>query len=331
MEQSSIEQFSSTDRAISDLSSQSLEQNYLQKSKGIPRMKPLSRQEMRATVRRGDYVSGVVAVDLGEIIDYDHEWLLNECSALLTGSELLMDISFKVVGHHGDTLWLRVSGDASEVVRADDAFYSLEEMVVFSQDEADAILAASQQSPWMDRGINEAAGVGYVLLATYLDGLPEGVVIVDSAQGSRRRGLFIDGPLSNETLQLFQDILAGQRTWRAWPDSDFALVVPDIAYVYPGDDPLIAQLTQAVPLEEVFHTLEDLKLTFVTLYEGYLIVQNELGEFQTWSMLPDGRGIDEDISQYFPVLEYRGDLYGYGKTYSTREETDSAIRYEIGK
>lgn len=326
-----IRRNSPNDHAISDLPSESLEPKYLQRNEVPPREKPLSRKEMCVEVRHGNYVSGVVAVHLGDIIDHDHEWLLDECATLLTGSELLMDITFEVVGHHGDTLWLRVSGDASEVVNADDAFYYLEEIVVFSQEEADAMLAASEQSPWMDQGINEAVGPGYVLPVKYLGMLPEGISIPQGVTGTRRWGLFIDGPLSNEVLQLFQGILSEQRTWRAWPDSDFALLVPDSVYVNPMDDPLLEQLAQAVPLEEAFRTLEDLKRTFADVHEGYLIVQNEQGQFETWPMLPDGRGVDVDLSELLPVVEYQGDLYSYGNTYSTKEELYSYIQHEIEK
>lgn len=93
---------------------------YLERSKVILRERPLSQEEMRVTVRSGEYVSGVVVVPLGDIIDHDRSWLLNKCSLLLSGTELLMDIAVEVVGHKRnvleDILWLRVSGDASQVV-----------------------------------------------------------------------------------------------------------------------------------------------------------------------------------------------------------------------
>ena len=91
-------------------------QEYMERRKVRPRSAPLSRAALLASVRRGEYVSGVVAVHLGDIIDRDHEGLLDELSLLLTGSELLMDITYSVVGHEGDTLWLEVAGDATEVV-----------------------------------------------------------------------------------------------------------------------------------------------------------------------------------------------------------------------
>ena len=93
---------------------------------------------------------------------------------------------------------------------------------------------------------------------------------------------------------------------------------------------LIAQLAQALALAEV-HTIEELRLAFVDLYEGYLIVWNERGQCETWEMLPDGRGLDQHLTERSPVLSYQGDLYRYGNSYPSREESEQAIRKELGK
>jgi hypothetical protein len=311
-------------------------QEYMDRRKVRPRTAPFSQASLRASVRRGEYVSGIVAVDLGDIIDRDLEGLLDELSMLLTGSELLMDITYTVVGHEGQTLWLEVTGDATEVVgcMGEDEqegallFYRAE-LVVFTEEEARAIVGASALDPWSDQGANESAGHGFVLAVRDTEQLGEDVVLPAAVTGSRRRGLWIDGPLTG-ALSQFQAILGQGRTWRTWPDSDLALVVPDAAYADPLDDPLLAQLAQALALTEI-HTLEDLGLAEVYLYEGYLIVRNERGQLETWEMLPDGRGLDLDLTERSPVLNYQGDLYSYGNTYASREESEQAIRKERGK
>lgn len=303
---------------------------YQERSKVILRERPLSQKEMRITVRSGEYVSGIVAVPLGDIIDHDSSWLRNRCSLLLSGTELLMDVEVEVVSHKRnvleDILWLRVSGDASKVVSTNDACYWLEELVVFTREEAQAILAASEQSPWMDQGINETIGQGHVLPAKYLSTLPEGVIVPKGVTGIRRVGLFIDGSLS-EVVPQFSAILGERRIWCAWPDSDFALVVPDSAYEHPMTDPVLEQLVQAASLEEMFHTLEDIHLTFVDLYEGYLIAQNESGVFEVWPLLPDG----EDSTDYLLVVQHECSLYRYGNTYQSKEEIYPRIQHEIEK
>lgn len=57
----------------------------------------------------------VVEVDLSEIIDTDLEGFLDILSERATGSPLLMDISYKVIGCENDTLKIEVDGDPSEI------------------------------------------------------------------------------------------------------------------------------------------------------------------------------------------------------------------------
>ena len=56
-----------------------------------------------------------VEVDLHEIIDNDLEGLLDILSERATGSPLLMDISYRIVGHENDTLKIEVDGDISAI------------------------------------------------------------------------------------------------------------------------------------------------------------------------------------------------------------------------
>lgn len=73
--------------------------------------KPLSRKKLYKPI-----VSGVVPIDLDEIVDRDIEEFLDLLSFRLTGSTLLMDIEYKVVGHAGDTIHIEVNGDPSMII-----------------------------------------------------------------------------------------------------------------------------------------------------------------------------------------------------------------------
>jgi hypothetical protein len=62
------------------------------------------------------YIRGVVAMDLSDLIDNDFESILHMMSEKLTGTELLTDIHFKIVGFVGETtLHIEVSGDLSQI------------------------------------------------------------------------------------------------------------------------------------------------------------------------------------------------------------------------
>jgi hypothetical protein len=311
-------------------------QEYIERRVVRPRTGPLSPAAMRASVLRGEYVSGVVAIDLGDIIDHDLEWFLDELSRLLTGSELLMNHTYPVVGSDGESLWLKVEGDASMVVEYLDedelgcqilAYF--QELVVFTEEEARAIRDASELDPWEDLDASEAVGHGYVLAARHTEQPDEDVVIPAGVTGVRRVGLWIDGTLT-DVLHHFESRLGEHRTWRAWPNCDLALVVADSAFPNPMDDPLLIQLAQAMGMAVVV-TTEDLKLSFVDLCEGYLIACNEQGWYETWEILPDGRGFDASLTERAPALTYEGDLYSYGNSYQTRELAEAAIEREVGK
>ena len=54
-------------------------------------------------------------MDLDEVGRFDFESFLDLISERLTGSELLMNIDYDVVGHEGNTLHMKVGGDPSEI------------------------------------------------------------------------------------------------------------------------------------------------------------------------------------------------------------------------
>lgn len=77
---------------------------------------PLDRAQAEKMIAKDPhgYIGGVVGVDLNEIIEADLEGFLNLISTRLTGSELLQDISYRVVGHQRDgTILIEVIGDPS--------------------------------------------------------------------------------------------------------------------------------------------------------------------------------------------------------------------------
>lgn len=79
---------------------------------------PLSEDEIVARRDEHNFVTGIVAVDLGVLIARDFEGLLDHLSELLVGSELLMEIGYKVLAFEPRTgrLLVEVTGDASAVL-----------------------------------------------------------------------------------------------------------------------------------------------------------------------------------------------------------------------
>ncbi len=61
-------------------------------------------------------IDGVVAIGLSEVVDRDFEQFLDLLSERLTGTELLENIDYDVVGHDGNELHILVSGDPAGVL-----------------------------------------------------------------------------------------------------------------------------------------------------------------------------------------------------------------------
>lgn len=81
---------------------------------------PLTQEQMKAMKDEDGYITGIVSVDLSDIIDNNFEGFLDMTSEKLTGTKLLMDISYKAVGvdKGGLTLFVEVTGDPSEILGA---------------------------------------------------------------------------------------------------------------------------------------------------------------------------------------------------------------------
>jgi hypothetical protein len=75
---------------------------------------------MRQMADENNFVSGVVKVTLDEVIKRDLEGFLDLVSTRLTGSELLMEIGYQVVGHQGDTLLIKVRGQVDQLLELEE-------------------------------------------------------------------------------------------------------------------------------------------------------------------------------------------------------------------
>lgn len=82
---------------------------------------PLTREQIQPRLDENNQVTVVVPVSLGSIIDADIESFNDLLSQKITGSDLLMNIAFRLVGIEGDeVMLLEVTGDVSECYEWDD-------------------------------------------------------------------------------------------------------------------------------------------------------------------------------------------------------------------
>lgn len=92
------------------------------KSSERPRERPFTKKEMKEACESGNpYMSGIVTMDANDAISgkYRLEGFLDRISVLLTGTNLLMDINYEVVGFEDGNLLIKVSGDVSETIGYD--------------------------------------------------------------------------------------------------------------------------------------------------------------------------------------------------------------------
>lgn len=78
--------------------------------------KPLTLREIMSHKTEDDYIEGVIAVDIEDLINNDLEGVLDMLSEQLTNSYLLMSMGYEVVGHEGNTLHMKVWGDVSMII-----------------------------------------------------------------------------------------------------------------------------------------------------------------------------------------------------------------------
>jgi hypothetical protein len=77
---------------------------------------PITSKDMRGK----KWVKGVVPMELSYFIDNSVEEILDGLSELLTGSSLLCDIDYRVVGHLKDELHILVEGCPSMILEGDE-------------------------------------------------------------------------------------------------------------------------------------------------------------------------------------------------------------------
>lgn len=87
---------------------------------GVLITEPMTIQQLKAEATEDGWIEGVIPVDLSTFTDNDLESLLDILSEQLTGSPLLSQISYHVVGHEGNTLHIRVEGDISLILDCED-------------------------------------------------------------------------------------------------------------------------------------------------------------------------------------------------------------------
>lgn len=78
-----------------------------------PLSAPLTKEQIKARADDDNYIEGVVALKLEELIYNDPAGFLDILSERLVGTSLLMDIQYDVVGHDGNILHIKVAGDVS--------------------------------------------------------------------------------------------------------------------------------------------------------------------------------------------------------------------------
>ena len=94
------------------------------------RINPMTESEMKEVILSGDpYIKENVYIGMDELIDNDYEQLLDLMSSKVTGTELLMDINYRIIGLHDEyTMVVEVTGDISECVAVSD-YEKLEKLI----------------------------------------------------------------------------------------------------------------------------------------------------------------------------------------------------------
>lgn len=89
---------------------------------------PLSEITIRKHMDKDNYISGAIKIHISDMIDNDLESFLDFISNELVGSELLMNIDYKMIGlckEEENALYLLVSGDVSNVLGEDRIVFDL--------------------------------------------------------------------------------------------------------------------------------------------------------------------------------------------------------------
>lgn len=83
--------------------------------------KPLSMTAMKKLAKKDNWwICGTVQVDLSEIVGLDLEGFLDLISQRLTGTDILENQSYEIVGHIKDSLLLFIEGDARAILKTEE-------------------------------------------------------------------------------------------------------------------------------------------------------------------------------------------------------------------
>jgi len=74
---------------------------------------PLTKQEAEKLIDEVNYLTVIVAVDFSDIVKNDLEGVLDLLSTAVTGSDVMMDITYKLVRAKEDVCYIEVSGDVT--------------------------------------------------------------------------------------------------------------------------------------------------------------------------------------------------------------------------
>lgn len=87
--------------------------------------KPLSVKEIIEKKNDDNYLTGIVAIGLEDVIGEDFEDFLDTISIALVGDILLMNISYAIKGVNEDgmTFYIEVTGDVSEYLLDNEDYY----------------------------------------------------------------------------------------------------------------------------------------------------------------------------------------------------------------
>lgn len=77
-------------------------------------------EELKQKVDEDNFIEGIINVDISSLIDGDLEDTLDLFGIELVGSDLLMDITYEVVGATDGLIMIKVGGDCSMILESED-------------------------------------------------------------------------------------------------------------------------------------------------------------------------------------------------------------------
>jgi hypothetical protein len=81
--------------------------------------KPYTKEQIKELTKDNLWISGIVRMDVSDLIDLDFEGFLDLCSEKLTDADLLMEVDYKIVGFNEEKqeLFMKIEGNPEEILR----------------------------------------------------------------------------------------------------------------------------------------------------------------------------------------------------------------------